>query len=153
MRIYFTYPINTMSGKREETVFSSYNDNSICVAREYVVPTYTDQNANIGLIATNLGRVYDDFDQGYKADLRTYAIRANNESAFGTYPINHYAFYYKMWWAVNWGDPLIDLKTITFADIGLLTIPITTVKIAIDNGFLPPIANYADLTASYNGDH
>ena len=151
MRVYFTYPITTLSGKRDETVFSSYNENTACVAREYVIPEYTDQNERVGNIATNLGNVYNSFDNDYLEDLRTYSHRANIAAPFGDYPVNFYANYSRMWWAVSKDDPTVDLKTVTFADIALLDIGIKTVKEAIDSGFLPPIAQYADLTNSYDG--
>ena len=56
-----------------------------------------------------------------------------------------------MWWGVHKDDPSIDLKTVTFADIALLDIGIQTIKQAIDDGFLPEVSKYDDLTNTYDG--
>ncbi len=152
MRVNMMKPFRSFSGTMDELVYSAFNEGYICFSRDYVVPAATTQNATMGSVAENLGAVYDSFDSGWIDNLKTYTRRYGNEvlGKKKRHP-GFYALYSKMWWNVNKDDPTIDLKTVTFADIQLLDIGIQTVKDAIDNGFLPKISKYDDLTNSYNG--
>ncbi len=151
MRVNMMKPFRSFSGKMDELVYSAFNEGYICFSRDYVVPADTPQNANMGSIAENLATVYDSFDSGWIDNLKTYARRYGNEvlGKKKRHPA-FYALYSKMWWNVHKDDPTIDLKTVTFADIQLLDIGIQTVKDAIDNGFLPKVNKYDDLTNSYS---
>lgn len=149
MRVYFDFPVKSLSGKREGTVYAAYSNNSVCVAKAFVAPTTTTQNTTIGLIANNLAVIYPQFHTGWMDNLKTYTHRHNLENAYGNYPMNFYAFFTQMWYAVQNDDPTISLATVTLADIALLDIEVKTVAEAIESDFLPPIANYSDLTDNY----
>ncbi len=152
MKVNLMKPFRSFSGKMDELVYSAFNDGYICFSREYVIPATTEQNTTMGNIAENLGTVYDSFDSGWIDDLKTYTTCYGSDVAGKTkrHP-SFYALYMKMWWAVHKDDPTIDLKTVTFGDIQILDIGIQTIKDAIDNGFLPEVSKYNDLTNSYNG--
>ncbi len=152
MKVTMMKPFRSFSGIMDELVYAGYNEGYICYSRDYVIPRETTNNEKVGSIATNLGVVYDSFDSGWVDDLKTYTHRfiSDCQTKRDRHP-GFYSLYGKMWWKVVKDDPTIDLRTVTFADIQLLDIGIQTVKDAIDNGFLPKIKKYDDLTNTYNG--
>ncbi len=153
MKVNMCFPFLSWSGSRDKTTYMALHDDAVCIAKEYAAPPYSSQNQTIGLIAKNLGIVYDSFDSGWVDDLKTYCQRYETDVVDQyAVPPTFYALYQKMWWNVHKDDPTIDLKTVTFADIQLLDIGIQTVKDAIDNGFLPKVSKYDDLTNSYDGN-
>ena len=65
------------------------------------------------------------------------------------YPPNGYALWVKALHAWQDKTPSIDISTLTVEDFELGGASVSTVKNAIENGFLKKVANYDDLTEAY----
>ncbi len=147
MKVKFKYGIRTYSGTVDEMVYGSYRKHRLCIGRQYVYPRLTVNNENLGRIAGNLRLLWDEFSAGWKADLTTYSLRNGTENVPKTRLIpGRYALYVKMMYAWAEDDPShIDLATINAEDLASLGTPISTVKNAIDNGYLAPVKVFSDL--------
>jgi hypothetical protein len=152
MKVIFKYGISTYSGTLDSMVYGSYRDGKLCIGREYVYPTLTVYNEQLGNVAKNLSTLYAAVSPEYKADLKTYAQRNGTENVPKTQlPPTAYALYVKMMYAWQASDSEhVDLGTITDLDVDTLGLGIVdTVKNCIDNDLLPAVSNYDDLTAAY----
>jgi hypothetical protein len=152
MKVHLSNPFTAFSGILAELVYSAFNKGVICYSREYVIPEYGEQNAKVGGNAANLRIVYESFNNGWIEDLKKYTRRyARDVQTKKQRRPGYYSLYGKMWWKVAKDNPTIDLKSVTYSDIALLEIGIKTVKEAIDEGFLPKVRKYDDLTRTYDG--
>ena len=149
MKVTFSYPTRTLSGKEDDTVFGAYRNNNLCLARKFVYPTITEQHHNLGSIAKNLALVYKAAANPYKADLKEYARRNGKKSYYRAKVIpSGYAIFVKMMQAWFESDPThVDLLTVTAADIVALDAEIRTIARAVTAGFLPSVSVSEDLTA------
>jgi hypothetical protein len=151
MKVKFKYGIRTYSGTIDEMVYGSYRDDKLCIGREYVYPTLTEQNTLLGNIAKNIPTLYAAASTDWKDDLKLYATRNCRENV----PKDKvcptaYAVFIKLMYAWQDDDPEhVDLATVTPEDIPTLGAKFDTVKDAIDNELLPEITEYADLTNSF----
>jgi len=149
MKTTFKYGIATYSGTIDEITFGSYKDGTICIARRYVKPRLTDQNTLMGDIAANLSSIYAECSELYKSDLRTYAnLYGNQVSSREKLPPTAYGIFVKMMFAfekVN--EASVTLDTITFSDIQSLYPDITSIDLAVENGYLPNVDGAELLTA------
>lgn len=150
MKVKFKYGIATYSGTIDEMVYGCYRDHKLCIGREYVYPRLTVHNDNLGKTGSNLAILWAGASPEYKADLKTYAQRNGNENVPKTqYPPNGYALWVKALHAWQDKTPSIDISTLTVEDFELGGASVSTVKNAIENGFLKKVANYDDLTEAY----
>ena len=150
MKVKFKYGIATYSGTIDEMVYGSYRDDKLCIGREYVYPRLTEYNAAIGAAGANLAILWASGSAEYKANLKEYAQRNGTENVPKTQlPPNSYALFIKLIYAWAVDNPSIDLGTITSEDFGLAGGDVSTVKNAIDNGYLAEVASYDDLTETF----
>lgn len=142
MKVNLKYGISTYSGTIDEITFSSYREGTICIARKWVKPRATEQNAKLGSIASNLAQLYADISEGYKADLKQYALLYGRQKADKKklYP-SAYALYIKMLFtfAEDSGEN-VDLASITLNDIQTLYVDLSTVAEAVSSGYLPNVS-------------
>lgn len=149
MKVTFSYPTRTLSGKEDDTVFGAYRNNNLCLARKFVYPEITEQHHNLGSIAKNLALVYKAAAAPYKADLKAYSKRNGKKSYYKARWIpSGYAMFVKMMQAWAESDPThVDLLTVTVADIVALDAEVRTISKAVDAGFLPNVKLSSDLSA------
>ncbi len=148
MKVKFKYGIATYSGTIDEMVYGSYNDDKLCIGREYVYPRLTEQNTAVGSVGKNLALVWAEASAGWKEDLKTYAQRNKTENVPKTeLAPGTYALYIKLMYAWQESDPdHVDLASVTSGDVDTLGTKIQTVKACVDNEMLPHIADADDLT-------
>lgn len=150
MKATFKYGIATYSGTIDEMTYAKYNNGRVCIARKYVVPKLTNNNLELGSVASNLSSLYASISEEFKGDLRTYAyLYGKQKSAKGKLAPNCYSIYTKMMYAFgekNSGS--VDLKTITFSDINSLYPEICTLASAVEEGYLPNVTGANLLVAS-----
>jgi hypothetical protein len=151
MKVKFKYGIATYSGTVDEMVYGSYNDDKLCLGREFVYPRLTEQNALVGTVAANLKLLWATVSVGYKADLKKYAERNKSQNVPKTQLAPYaYGLFIKLMYNWQKDDPEhVDLSTVTNSDVDSLGAKISTVKNCVLNGMLPGISNYGDLTAAF----
>ncbi|HPI25357.1 MAG TPA: hypothetical protein PLO57_02750 [Candidatus Cloacimonadota bacterium] len=141
MKVTLKYGIATYSGTIDDITFGSYKNDTLCIARKWVMPRLTDQNTEMSAIAKNLSTLYGLCSTDYKADLKTYAYQYGKEhSAKDKLAPNAYSIFIKMMFAFQKGNEAsVTLDTITYSDIQSLFPDITTVGGAVDSGYLPNV--------------
>lgn len=144
------YKYNT--GREDERyVFYNEPQKNFTISREYVKPRLTANNTLMGTTTKNLASVYHNCEEGYIADLKTYANRYNTQyggtaSELEIKHISSFGVFMKMMWAWYDSDPEhVDLSAVTVADIVSLDADVRTVARAIDAEFLPIVTTYDDL--------
>lgn len=151
MKVKFKFGIETYSGTVDSMVYGSYNDDKLCLGREYVYPRLTEQNALVGSVAENLSALWKEASVDYKDDLKDYARR----NASANVPKSQlaptcYALFIKLMYAWQESDPdHVDLLSVSSADIQTTGNPVQTIKDCIDNGFLQTVGNYEELTGAF----
>ncbi len=151
MKVKFKYGIQTYSGTIDEMVYGSYRDDKLCIGREYVYPTLNANNALLGTVGSNLRDLWLSASQDYRDDFKTYAQRNATQNVPKTeWPPNSYALFIKAMYAWQDANPeTVDLASVNDEDVDTLGATINTVKNCIDNGMLPAISVYDDLTGVF----
>ena len=150
MKVKFKYGIATYSGTIDEMVYGSYRDGKLCIGREYVYPRLTDNNASLGLSGSNLAKLWGEASAEYKADLKTYAQRNGTENIPRTQlPPTNFALWIKLMYAWQKDNSSVDLGTISAEDFGLAGSAVSTIKNAVNNGYLLKVSQYEDLTETF----
>lgn len=154
MKVKFNFGIGAFSGTIKEGVYKMCKGNTSSIMRLWVKPRRTVQNDLIGAVGANLGNLWkNDASAGYKADMKEYAQRyyGENIDPNGFDPSRStYGFFTKAMWNWQADDPEhVDLSTVTGADVDSLGTKIASVKACIDNGMLPSITNFSDLTEAF----
>jgi hypothetical protein len=149
MKVTFSYPTRTLSGKEDDTVFGAYRHNNLCLARKFVYPEIVAQHHKIGNIAKNLAIVYRNAAAPYKADFKAYAKTYGKRTDYvAKIPPNGYALFLKMMQAWFDSDPThVDLSNVTIADIVALDADVRNISRAVDAGFLPTVKGYTAFVA------
>ena len=150
MKVRFKYGIATYSGTIDEMVYGSYRDHKLCIGRDYVYPRLTANNTLMGSVGSNLAMLWGEASSAYKTDLKTYSQRNGTENIPKTQlPPTNYALWIKLLYAWHEDNPSVDLSTLTVEDFELGGASVSTVKNAIDNGYLDKVGTYDDLTEAY----
>ncbi|MDD2507207.1 MAG: hypothetical protein PHQ78_07860, partial [Candidatus Cloacimonetes bacterium] len=68
MKATLKYGIASYSGTIDDITFASYKNGAVCIARKYVMPTLTDNNATMGAVTKNLSEIYGNCSEDYKSD-------------------------------------------------------------------------------------
>ena len=152
MKVTFKYGIGTFQGKIDNSVFWPQKSGLASLMRKFTYPKLTSQNTKIGKIGKNLAIIWQDLEPDYCDNLRSYAqryyVQYGSEGSFDP-ARSPYAFYTHMIWEWSKSHSNIDLKTLTYEDLSVTGTQISTVKNAIDNGYLRTIDQYDDLTAGF----
>ena len=151
MKVRFKYGIRTYSGTIDEMTYGSYRDHKLCIGREWVMPTLTEQNGILGTIGSNLRDLWFSASEDYRGNFKTYAQRHCTQNVPKTQACpNGYAMFIKACYAWQDDDPEhVDLASVNDEDVDTLGTKISTVKNCIDNDFLPAISEYDDLTGAF----
>lgn len=152
MKVTFKYGIGTFNGMIDNAVFWPQKSGVASIMRKFTYPTLTSQNTLMGKIGKNLANLWHESTDEYKSDFRTYAqryyVQYGSEGSFDP-ARSPYAFYTHMIWEWSKDFDDVDLETLTYEDLSVTGIQISTVKNAIDNGYLRTIDQYDDLTAGF----
>jgi len=149
MKVKFNYGIRTYSGTLDEITFGSYFKDSVCIARKYVTPRPTTNNALFGTTAKNLATVYGDLSVGYLDELKTYAQKNQANTPKGKLPPTAYAIWVKMMFLFSeLGEGHIDLSTITYSDLQTVGEDILNIAAAVENGYLASVPGADALTSN-----
>lgn len=147
MKVTFHYGIKTYSGTLDEMTFGSYRKDSLCIGRKYVSPRLTEHNTQVGSIMKNLSLIYGALSTGYKTDLKSYAqLNSVNVPADKLIPSTFAIFVKMMYCFSEKGAGHIDLASVTYEDLETVGAEISTVALAISNGYLPTVANASTLS-------
>ncbi len=147
MKVKFKFGIRTYSGTIDGMTYGSYRDDKLCIGREWVIPTPTAQNTEVGSVGANLAVLWAAASNEYKADFKTYSGKYATEKVPDTQlgPTGYALFNKAMWaWAEDEG-PTVDLKTVTIEDIGTLGGKVASVAACATNGYLPAVTGSGDL--------
>ncbi len=150
MKTKLKYGISAYSGTIDDITFSSYKNGKVCIARKWVMPTLTANNAEIGSAAKNLSAIYAQCSEEYKSDLRTYAdLYAREITKDRELPPNSYGLFVKMFYAFRAeNDGMVDLKSVSYDDLITLFPDVTSIATAVEAGFLPRVSGSELLTES-----
>lgn len=146
MKTNLKYGIASYSGTIDDITFGSYKKGKVCIARKWVLPRTTAQNAELGTSTKNIASIYAAASAGFKSDLRTYAdLYARKNSRSRSLAANPFALFMKLMYAfaADEGES-VDLKTITLNDIQSLFSDLDSVAAAVTAGYLPNV-NGAEL--------
>jgi hypothetical protein len=148
MKVKFKFGIKTYSGTIDEMTYGSFRHDNLCIGREYVYPTLTEDNHLKGSIVKNLASVFHNSAPAYVTDLKTYCLRNGQENVPKDKLIpTCFSMFIKMMFAWQASDPEhVDLTTVTVADIVSLDADVKTIARAVAAEFLPYISVYDDLT-------
>ena len=152
MKVTFKYGIGTFQGKIDNSVFWPQKSGLASLMRKFTYPKLTSQNTKIGKIGKNLAIIWQDLEPDYCDNLRLYAqryyVQYGSEGSFDP-ARSPYAFYTHMIWEWSKSFTDTDLETLTYEDLSVTGIQISTVKNAIDNGYLRTIDQYDDQTTGF----
>ena len=151
MKVKFKYGIATYSGKLDEMVYGSYNDGKLCIGRDFVYPTLNANHELLGSVGANLSALWAEASAGYKADLKTYAHRNKMDNVPKTrLAPSAYALFIKLMYAWQADDPEhVELSSVTGTDVDSLGSKIASIKACVENGMLPAVSTFADLTEAF----
>lgn len=147
MKVTFKYGIRTFSGTLDEMTFGSYRDGNLCIGRDYVIPKLTDNNTLMGSVMKNLATIYGAISTGYKTDLKLYATRRAASIPTTQLAPNGFATFVKMMYCFSdLGAGHIDLASVTYEDLETVGAEISTVALAISNGYLHTVSGADELS-------
>ena len=146
MKVKFKYGIRTYSGTADEMTYGSYRNHMICIGRVYVKPNISEHHLRMKDIMANLGYLYNAATEGYRNDLKAYAIRNRKNISKYQIPPTAYAIFTRIMhaWARE-SEGLINLADVTYEDIQATEAPVWKVKDAIDAGYIKKVRNYEEL--------
>ena len=148
MKAILKYGISAYSGTIDDITFAAFKEGAVCIARKWVIPKPTPQNAELGSSTANLATIYADASAGFKADLKTFS-ELNGERKIYRKKISPsaYALFTKMMYAFAEDQGIsVDLKTITLNDIQSLFSDLDNVAAAVAAGYLPNVPGASALT-------
>lgn len=150
MKVKFRFGIKSYSGTLDELCYVNYEDRSVVIGR--MLPEnreVTAQNLSIGSKMVKIAEFYSGVSDDFKSDLKAYAkkmykLKAYSKGLAG----NSYTTFIKMLWKASESieDP-IDLDSLSIDDLLLGSYSVIgSVKVAVENGFLPNVEGYEDYT-------
>ena len=149
MKTKFKYGIATYSGTIDEITFGSYRDDTVCIARKYVIPRLTSNNTLMGTTLKNLAAVWSDVSVGYKDELKIYAAKNVANIPRGKLPPTAFSIWVKMMFLFHELDEgHIDLSTITYTDLLTVGDDILSIAAAVENGYLANVPGADALTSN-----
>ena len=107
------------------------------LARIWVMPEATEQNAVFGNVHRNLSRLWKSADVAFKKDFRIYAEFLGGQT---NSCIPSYAVFIGMLYAYKKMVPAVDLRTLSKTEITDNDLPVKSIRTAINAGLLVPVA-------------
>lgn len=151
MKLKLRLPFKNFSGTLDELNYASYGDRGTIVRMLPVNRELTEQNEVIGSRASKIASFYAGVSDGFKQDLELYTLKMYNLKEFrNRIAGNKYSTFNKLMWAASKAltNP-VDLDSLSVDDLSMGSYnTINTVKDIVDNGFLPKVDGYEELTAT-----
>lgn len=155
MKVKFRFGIKSYSGTLDELNYANFEDRSVVIGR--MLPAnreITAQNLTMGSRLTKISQLFAGVSEGFKADLTAYAkkmykLKAYRKGVAG----NKFSTFTKMIWEASkdTSSPLgIDSLSVDDMLLGSYS-QISTVKDAIDNGYLPKVEDYESYSNPITG--
>jgi len=141
MRVAFKYGIGGYVGKFDDMVFCYNRSLGKIYARRRVYPTLTESHRKFGSTAANLFSLKP--SQGYKDDLYLYLVRYRALRGSMKSLVTWSNLYMKLMYELAKRDPGIDLKSLTRQEIYQRSLPVISIKRAVEAGLLPVVNDYA----------
>lgn len=152
MKVKFRFGIKSYSGTLDELTYANYEDRNVVIGR--MMPEnreLTAQNVSLGSKLVKVGVFYKVIADGFKDDLKAYTKKMYELNAFdGKLRGSHWSTFVKMMWKASQdADSPVDLESLSIDDLNLGSYnKIASVKVAIDNGYLPVVPGYEDFTST-----
>lgn len=146
MKATFKYGIKGYSGTFDSVNYANYKRSGVVIAR--MLPAdreITEHNVSMGEKAKKISTLYAGTSDAYKKDLAGYSKKMFRLKPFkNKIAGNGYSVFIKILWAAMKDDEeSFDLSSISVDDLEMdACSKIRSVKIAVENGFLPKVANY-----------
>jgi len=146
--------ITGLSGKSGSSVFYRSPSSAFGYMRNHVTPTYTETNADRGKEFHNLGVQFRALSTAAKQDFQDYArkyrlLPASGSGELGVRANNGMACFVKMMWNLKKeAGESVNLASIVLSDITTIFLA-TSVKAAIDRGYLPAVPEYEQYDANF----
>lgn len=154
MKATFKYGIKGYSGTFDSVNYANYKRSGVVIAR--MLPAdreITEHNVSMGEKAKKISTLYVATSDAYKKDLAGYSKKMFRLKPFkNKIAGNGYSVFIKMLWAAakDSENPL-DLGSLSVDDLQVdAYTQISSVKIAVENGFLPKVANYEVYNSAIN---
>lgn len=134
-------------------VYYRTNSAKFGLLRTWVMPKPSTSTVLRGSYLSNLSKVWTESgDTDGKVDLAAYGQKYKLLPVYGeglsVRTASGFAIWYKALYAYSVAVPATDLSTLTAEDIELLQTEINSVAALVENGYLPAVDGYADLTQS-----
>ncbi len=146
MKVSYKYGIKTISGKLDDLVHMAWNKGRVAIARIFVMPTLGEIHSLFGDIKKNIAAIWDECSEAFKEDLKTYATRRIPYYTAEQIPAYaNYAHFVRFLYAFREDSEEVNLLDVSKDDLLTAGCP-SSVQEIIDQGLLPPVSEYEDLT-------
>lgn len=149
MKAKFKYGIKAYSGKLDDIVFSHYSKRDVTIGR--VDPEkreITDHNHEIGIKMQIISQYYNLSSDEFKEDLAKYADAYNSKyDDNGKLGVNKYSIFVKLLCKIEQKPANgISLTSVDGVDVVAVNDAIGTIKNSVEEGYLPTVEGYEELT-------
>ncbi len=132
-------------------VYYRTNSAKFGLLRTWVMPKPSTSTVLRGSYISNLSKVWTESgDTDGKVDLAAYGQKYKLLPVYGeglsVRTASGFAIWYKALYAYSLANPATDLSTLTAEDIELLDTEINSVAALVENGYLPAVDGYENLT-------
>ena len=153
MKVLFKYGIGAMAGTIDEGVYRFSANKTGSIMRKYTYPRLTTNNTLRGAIMKNLATIWNSISSSYKDDMKVYCAIWNTTYKDTNDPFSpersSFAMFLDMMYLFSELDSgHVDLETVTYTDIQTVGADITSIHIAVANGYLQPVSGSDNLTAT-----
>lgn|SRR5690554_6719122 len=146
MKATFKYGIKSYSGTFDSVNFANYKRSGVVIARKIPAERkITEHNKSIGEKMRKISTLYKATSAAYKKDLASYSDKMFRLKSFkNNIAGNCFSVFTKMLWAASKDSEIpLDLLAISVDDLEVdAYAQIGSIKIAVENGYLPKVANY-----------
>ncbi len=148
MRVNFIYNIRSYSGKKGRVVYYNYYNYQLCLVRKFVYPTLNENHLRMQDIYLHLNELYLASNEGYREDLKTYALRNSMENPERNHVLRHkmpnskVLFTQCMWKWAEANPQTVNLQTVTLAEMIALDSPVCRVCTCVSAGYLKQVTGW-----------
>lgn len=152
-KVFFPATVAGMIGRITTGVYYRSGSTKFGYLRSWVYPKLTNNNALRGAEYKNLSAVWSEASAEYKADFATYGQKYKDLPVYGNpysaRTASGFAIWLKAMYALQVTQPTTDLATLTAEDMDILSAQVGTLKLCVNNNFLPVVDGYDTLTEAF----
>lgn len=152
-KVFFPATVAGMIGRITTGVYYRSGSTKFGYLRSWVYPKLTNNNAIRGSEYKNLSAIWGDASAEYKADFATYGQKYKDLPVYGNpytaRTASGFAIWLKAMYALQVTQPSVDLATLTSEDMDILSAQVGTLKLCVENNFLPVVEGYETLTEAF----